>query len=80
VCLCVYVILVELRRQLILRARAPSRLAATVDKVNEIVVTYQPAGVDWTVSPEDGNVAFGSGACEVVKRECMLLCDLSAPL
>jgi len=37
------------------------RLRRSIDSVNEIIATYQPPDVDYTVSPEAGTVAFGSG-------------------
>ena len=40
---------------------AYTRLAQTVAAVNTVIETYQPLGVDFTVHPEKGNVAFGSG-------------------
>ncbi|EGD73656.1 hypothetical protein PTSG_12302 [Salpingoeca rosetta] len=37
------------------------KVAATIDSVNELIETYQPEGVDFTVDPCKGTVGFGSG-------------------
>lgn len=40
---------------------AYQRFTKTIDSVNKIIATYQPPDVDFTVDPQQGTVAFGSG-------------------